>query len=480
MNRRDLIAAAGAALLLPRQTFAASPADLRGDIAILREALKLHPGLYRYATPAQVAARIDALERAFVAAPSLEACYLLLSRFLATIRCGHSYCNFFNQTKPVAQALFDRPTRLPFRFRWMGSRMIVVGDPEALGLPPGTEIVDVNGVRPREMLARLLPYARADGGNDGKRVALMEMTGGDTIEYFDVFHGLIYGAPTGGAHRLTIRAPDGMRRTLAVPALDLARRRATMAKRDYRGDQPVWDWTMRPDGIAVLTMPGWALYNSKWDWQAWLDDRLDSLRGAKGLIVDLRENEGGQQCGDPLLARLTARDLPFAPTVRKLRFRRTPDALNPYLDTWDDSFRTLGVGTRDLGGGWFEAPGEGDDAVIRPRGKRVALPVAALVGPVNSSATFSFAFRCKTTGVARLFGQTTGGNRRGINGGAYFFVRLSASGIEFDVPLIGFFRLSPEPDAGVAPDVRIAPTVADIAADRDPVMAAAVAWAKRA
>ena len=214
-----MIAAAGAALLLPRIAAAATPADLRSDIAILREALKLHPGLHRYATPAQVAARIDALEPAFVAAPTLEARYLLLSRFLATIRCGHSYCNFFNQTRPVAQALFDRPTRLPFRFRWIGGRMIVVGDPEQLGLPPGTEVTDVNGVAPSAMLSRLLPYARADGGNDGKRVALMEMTGGDTIEYFDVFHGLTYGAPAGGAHRLTVRPPADPRMPPFMPRL---------------------------------------------------------------------------------------------------------------------------------------------------------------------------------------------------------------------------------------------------------------------
>ena len=92
MNRRQMITATGAALLLPTAA-RATAADLRGDIAILREALTMHPGLYRYATPRMIAARIDALEPAFIAAPTLEARYLLLSRFQATIRCGHSYCN---------------------------------------------------------------------------------------------------------------------------------------------------------------------------------------------------------------------------------------------------------------------------------------------------------------------------------------------------------------------------------------------------
>lgn len=146
MNRRQVLARLGAlaavraASLTPGAAAAAAagagaPAataptrgDLRGDIAILRLALGLHPGLYRYAAPGVVEARIDRLEAAYVAAPGLAARYLALSRFLATIRCGHSYCNFFNQRKAVASALFDRPTRLPFRFAWIGSRMIVTDD----------------------------------------------------------------------------------------------------------------------------------------------------------------------------------------------------------------------------------------------------------------------------------------------------------------------------------------------------------------
>lgn len=477
IDRRTLLAGLGASASLPFVSRAASatPADLRGDIAILREALKMHPGLYRYNSPAQIAARIAALEPAFIAAPSLEARYLLLSRFLAAIRCGHSYCDFYNQTKPVAAALYDRPTRLPFHFAWIGGAMVVT-DHGGDALPRGTQILDINGVAPHDILARLMPYARADGHNDAKRVSLLEVRGDDTIETFDVFHGLMFGAPAGGIHRLAVRLPGGRRAARELPAIGLAARRAQTLQRDYRSEQPVWDWTMRPDGIALLTMPSWALFDSKWDWRSWLGDRLDSLSGAKGLIVDLRANEGGLQCGDALLARLTASDLPFPPTIEKIRFRRTDPAIDRYLDTWDDSFRTMGVKSRDLGGGWFSSPNADDTAIIVPKGPRVTVPVAALVGPVNSSATFSFAFRCKTSGIVRLFGEPTGGNRRGINGGRYFFVQLPASGIEFDVPLIGYFRLTPQPDAGVAPDVPIAPTIADIAAGRDPAMARAAAW----
>lgn len=482
LTRRQTLGSIGAALVAPalmphaaRAADAPSRAALIDDIRIVREALKMHPGLYRYNSPAAIEARLNALGPAFADAPDLETRYLILSHFLATIRCGHSYCNFFNQKRAVAAALFDRPTRLPFHFRWIDGAMVVTGE-GGDALPPGTRVTRINGVTSRTMLKRLMPYTRADGGNDGKRVSLLEVRGDDSIEFFDVFHGLVFGAPNGGVFRIDATLPDGRDVQRTLPALTLAQRRAQMPVDTGSKDGPIWDWTMRPDGIAVLTMPGWALYNSKWDWESWLNARLDSLGGAKGLIIDLRDNEGGNQCGDLIFARLADKDLPFPPTIEKIRFRKTDPAIDAYLDTWDDSFRTLGVNARDLGGGFYSSPNDGDTAVITPRGPRVTVPVAALIGPVNSSATFSFAFRAKTTGIVRLFGETSGGNRRGINGGRFFFVRLPASNIEFDVPLIGYFRLTPEPDAGVEPDVRIAATAADIAAGRDPVLAGAAAW----
>lgn len=484
MNRRDAMTAIGAASFLPAVAPAQAPAppsaaDLSGDVAILEQALALHPGLYRYQTPGEYAARLALFRSAFTEAPTMEQRYLVLARFLAAIRCGHSYPNFFNQKKAVQAILFDRPTRLPFAFRWINGRMIVLADQSGTAtLKPGTEIRTVNGVPARAMLDRLIAYIRADGHNDGKRISLLSVSGNDSIETFDVFHGLIYGAPAGGMHQLQITTPDGARRSVAMAPITLAARQSHLPPQP-ESDGPVWTWQMRDD-VALLTMPGWALYNSKWDWQAWLADRLNSLGGARGLVIDLRENEGGEDCGNDILARLI--DTPLRPPgyVQKLRFERTPPAIDRYLDTWDDSFRTLGVGGRRLEDGFVERPGGDADLTIMPAAKRLTLPVVALIGPSNSSATFQFATMARASGKVRLIGETTGGNRRGINGGCFFFVRLPASGLEFDLPLVGYFATTPEPDAGLDPDERVMASAADIAAGRDPAMTRASAWITQA
>ncbi len=94
-----------------------------------------------------------------------------------------------------------------------------------------------------------------------------------------------------------------------------------------------------------------------------------------------------------------------------------------------------------------------DDAVggtvIRPRAPHFAGQVDVLVDASNSSATFEFAELVQSHGLGSSSARPTGGNLRGINGGAFFFLRLPGSRIEIDVPLIGQFPRTAMPDRGL-------------------------------
>jgi Peptidase family S41 len=489
LNRRRLIGsgcaaacfgAIGTSALLAAER-SNTPKTLSDDIVILREALtSLHPGLYRYLSPHQAEASISAFERAYVSAPDQATRYLELSRFLAMIRCGHSYANFYNQKKAVREDLFDRNTRLPFGFHWIDGAMIITADHgSGAKLERGTEVLEINGVHAAGMLAQLMPYVRADGHNDGKRRALLSVTSGSEFETFDIFHGLVFAAPVGGMHRLKVGAPDGVIRSVAVPAISLADRQKFRITDPIKSDQPLWQWDMRADGIAVLTMNDWGTYDIKWDWKSWLTERLDALKGARGFIVDIRANEGGEDCGDEIIARFEKADLPLSKERRLVRYRTTSKALDPYLDTWDDSFRTLGVDAETHDARFFRLERTDSEQLIAARGPRINLPMAVLIGPQNSSATFQFAARCRQAGIATLIGEPSGGNQRGINGGCFFFVRLPASGLEFDLPLIGFFPTKPMPDAGLMPDLLVRQSARDIAEERDTAMEAATTLLSR-
>jgi hypothetical protein len=253
--------------------------------------------------------------------------------------------------------------------------------------------------------------------------------------------------------------------------------------RSTGADQVLLDWKWLDDRSAYLKMPTWALYATKWNWKSWLNSRLDELASKPGtadLIVDLRGNEGGNDVGDEILKRFVRIDLKPMQSRRLVRYRTTPAALNPYLDTWDPRFRDWRVDAVELAKAWRTAPPvsyysldrSDSDSLIRPSAKPIRGRLYVLIDASNSSATFQFAQTVQQERLGTLVGQPTGGNRRGINGGAFFFLRLPKSQIEMDLPLIGRFPSEPQPDSGLIPDLAVRPTLRDIADGRDAEMAA--------
>lgn len=466
-----------------------APSALREDAAVLRRAYtELHPGLYRYNTPAEMAARFDRLD-AWASEPrTLEEAHLALTGLTAAVRCGHSFLNGANQEGRGLALISGGRTRLPFRFAWLGERMVVV---DGLGAHPllrrGAEITSIGGVTPSRILASLVPLAAADGHNDAKRVRQLEVRGDDNWEPFDILFPLRWPALVrGGEARLRVSpAGGGPERAITVGLLD---RQARLAQRagvgDAAGSDVIWRTERLEGGVAWLRMPTWALYDSKWKWREALDADLDALAAdkARALVVDLRGNAGGQDVGDLILARRVTRDVRKIDYSRFTRYRKTPADLDRYLKTWDRTFRDWGADAHgpDARGFYrmtrFDDDAEGD--LLRPHPRPFKGKLIVLTDAANSSATFQFAYAARRNGLATLVGQTTGGNQRGINGSAFFFLRLPNTELEADLPLVAALPPTPRPDAGIAPDVKVELTLGDVAAERDPAREAALRLAR--
>jgi Peptidase family S41 len=472
-RRQVLVGGAGAAALLALPVRAAADLD---DVAIVRRACSLlHPGLLRYNSPRQIAARFDAFERDWRASDNLSNRYLTLTRLTAAFKCGHSYANFYNQKAEIADALFGAQNKVPFSFRWIGDQMVVTGDPSET-MPRGSIINRMDGRSTASILKALIPLTRADGNNDGKRRQLLSVMGVDDYETFDCLYPLAF--PAADRFRIEARGPRGKRIDVVVDAIDLKTRRAQRVG-SAPADKDAAAWSITHIGkIATLTMDGWGLYNSKWDWQAWLDAAFEDMarRGTDRLIVDIRRNEGGLDCGNDIIARLIDSPILIDNYARRVRYRRVPEDLAPFCDTWDASFKDWRADAMPFDDRFYTLKGESDGpAEIKPKGPRFRGRVIVLTSAENSSATFQFANLMKTNRLGILIGETTGGNRRGINGGAFFFVRLPQSGLEFDLPLIGYFPKTTQPDAGLVPDVAAPATALDIASGRDSAMEKAIA-----
>ena len=235
-------------------------------------------------------------------------------------------------------------------------------------------------------------------------------------------------------------------------------------------------------------MPTWVLYNSKWDWQAFLNGAFTNLAAHPrcALIIDLRDNEGGDTTpGAALMQHLIKKDLPANGILRYTRFRRVPKDLVPHLDTWDRSFFDWGTNAiapayQPVGNAVFYRLTRWDDdangGISHPLAPTFTGKVVILMDCQNSSATFQFEELAQEHHLATLIGRPSGGNRRGINGSAFFFLNLPHSKIEIDIPLVATLPARPQPDAGIQPDKTIALTPQGIVTGKDEVLAAALRY----
>lgn len=426
----------------------------REDVAVLRDALQtVHPGLHRYQTPAQFDEGLAQLEQQFIASRDLGEAYVALARFLSRIECGHTFPNPANQKGAVAEAVFRNTPRVPFYFHWRDGRMIVTRDASRSGaFPAGTAITEINGVPTSTILERLIPLSRADGANRAKRIANLEVLPENRWDAFDVYFPLVFPPPakekwafeTGG--RVVEEPPVTDAERLAV--------RDSLLQVGKESNAP--PWTLVIDGAkATLGMKTWVTYNDNWDWEGWIRNAFVQLQEKKvqRLIIDLQGNEGGSSVGDVILAHLIRKPVERDLFRRFVRYRSLPERLRAPLTTWDRSFDEWKDAKPSASRpGFFEIPTPGEK-LIQPRTPHFAGKVEVLIGPENSSATFEFALAMKRYKLGKLIGQPTGGNQRGINGGAFYFVRLPHSQLELDLPIIGFYADGDRPNSGIAPDV---------------------------
>jgi hypothetical protein len=470
--------------------------NLVEDIDILEHAFKsLHPGLYRYNTPAEIDLKFARLRDKLGKGATLSETYLELAGFGASIRCGHTYPNFFNQSESVVEALFKGKNRLPFEFVWLDGKMIVTRNLAAINpINAGSEVVAINGISTRTILDRLMKFTRADGSNDAKRRSYLQLQGMDRYDAFDIFYALCYPLVT-PQFDLSLRDKTGLEtKHLSVNPLSFEDRIAQIQKSLTAledGDSPAWTLTFLDQQTAFLKMPSWVLYNSKWDWKTFLSQTFTNLAQHPdcALIIDLRNNVGGlSEPGDVIIRHLISHDPVWPSLQRFTRYRTAPRNLEPYLDTWDSSFLDWGTNAANPA---FQTTGNAvyyrltrydDDSkgnVLHPLSPTFRGKVVVLMNAENSSATFQFEQMLQDNKLAKLIGEPSGGNRRGINGDAFIFLRLPNSKIEMDIPLVATFPGAPQPDAGLIPDRAANMTREGIAKGRDEILDAALKFLGR-
>lgn len=409
--------------------FALTPEQAKQDARILKTALtELHPALTKYLTQAQLDTAFSKFETRAQAARNSADMYLAATEMAAAIRCGHTWTNVLNQEGESKKTLLETNDKLPFMMMLIANRWLVLASADPL-VSAGDEIISINGMSASNIVNTMMPYLRADGSSDGKRLQQLNHNRGDYSQ-MDIVWPLL-SPPINGYFDLDIRKLSGKQSTVKVESTTLVKRQQRL---DQEGIKPMSEqWTFRIDGnTAVMTLPTFSFWNSDFDWSGFIDHAFAELntKNIPNLIIDIRLNEGGDGAiGGKILTHLVKKPFEFTSDQSTTAYERAPYKLAKYLDTWDFSFfdRTGQVEkiTSGTASGMYRfLPNYKKQQMIEPVTTPYAGKTYLLISAENSSATFQFAFLSKQSAAATLVGQSTGGNQRGLNGGQLAWVVL--------------------------------------------------------
>jgi hypothetical protein len=449
-----------------------SAAALAEDFAVFKKTLtELHPGIYRYHTPEGLAGDFAELEGKLTRSMRESEFLILVAQFTARLNCGHTYANFYNQDEKLRARLFEGRTYLPFYFRIVDGKMIVTANASSKKLAAGSELTRINGVAVGEIIEKLLMVAKADGrGAPGHRVQALELTRHEAEKYalFDWYFPLFFPL---SEEIFTIDALDFASKKAVkfqIPAMTKAERTLEMAAR--YGPPPTyddgWKFEIRNGSTGYLKIDNSIVWRLKTiNFKEFLAAAFAELRAknVKKLIIDLRGNDGGSMdIGFELARYLAPKPLPpYAESRRLVRNVAARPELLKYLDTYSQELKNgLKDGLpessfRRFDDRYFEITNRENYPAVEPYENNFRGRAFIVADASNASATFQFLNYVQTNRLATLVGQSTGGNKQGINGGNYFFLSLPNSRVEIDIPVYFSAPLEPQKDESVIPDVPV-------------------------
>lgn len=442
----------------------------RADVALMRRALEtIHPGLYRYTSRQAMDRAFSDLERSLDEPITDAELYRRVSLTLALVRCTHTKAE---QTDAMETWRTDNPTHLPFRFRIVEGRMLVVSsDPNQAALARGTEVLSINGRRVSHLVETLGAYVPIDGATTWSRASYLADDGDLMGADFDHFYPYVFGFAS--EFRLTVRDRAGApRRTVRLAPISF--RNWVRLDNDGVGFRENFseatEWRMLDDGVGYLSVRTFVNYRNPTDAAALFERALRELQavGASSLIVDLRENGGGSNDASLALLDALAREPYTYQRAVRLRAVRYGD-LPSFISTWGDREALFNppmenfVPTAD---GRFDLrPDLAPDVLMlrQPAPYAFQGSVTVLIGPANASGATMTIAKLRDMDRVTLVGARSGGSAEGPTAGTIFNVALPNSGIVVRVPLaLNLMDVrSPDPDGGVTPDVEVRETVRD-------------------
>ncbi|MES2006395.1 MAG: S41 family peptidase [Bacteroidota bacterium] len=384
--------------------------------------------------------------------------YRLMAKFCALLKDGHTEVirpairglNFMNNTFGDYLLVLTRvDDKVIVKRTWKKDEQ---------KFPLGSEIIEVNGLSTTQYIQdSIAPYISSST---------------DYVRNDIASRGLLTGAP-GSTFTVKLRKPDGAE---VIYSLTHGKAKDSVFLPDpgvYLDEQPrkALESKVLPGNIAYVALNTFAI-ESKTD--SLFENLLPLLENAKGIVIDLRYNGGGDDGVAFNILRHFIKDSLIQGSSSVTR------SYDPYLKAIgkDVALRDT-VGNKDKREAWllyngyavYGEPGTWHLKIAK-NVKRLGAPVVILTSHNTYSAAEDFLIGVDNQKHIVKVGEPTGGSSGkpytfGLPGGGYARVCIKKDAYPDGREFVGY---------GIQPDIRVTPTVKDYLESRDVVLEAALKY----
>ncbi|MBD2755123.1 S41 family peptidase [Spirosoma validum] len=442
-----------------------TPEQLQTDFARFRTALnEVHPEMYRY-TPKHTFDSLFTATSARLNRPMTQhEFYVTMMPLLTALRDGH--IKWIVSGKDEHYPFFTDKL-FPLKLYFLDEKAWVVGNYGAGNVPDGAEITTINGKSTASLIQSLLPNMTfADGNRIGGKLE-------DLNRYFSGYYATFIGAPD--AFAVTYRMGNEETNVTLQPVTEQAIK--AYAEKHKSAPQHPLRLTFVDNQTAVMTIEAFFKEMNGLKFSQFLQKSFREIKtkGAQNLVLDLRDNEGGEESlGVLLYSYLTNQPFRYYDHISVRQKKRYS------FPAWTSKLYRLAkfMVVKKRGDGYVFTAQRGL-SITKPQKDAYSGKLYELLNGNSFSVTTEFAARAHADkraqpGRAVFIGQESGGGYKLNSSGIFTITQLPNSKIDLGIGMFGFHMANvsayPHADRGIIPDYLVEPTADDILTHKDRVM----------
>jgi len=449
-----------------------SASKLQQDFTVFRTVLeKAHPGIYTYTDKQEMDACFDSIYKTLVIPVDMRAFHQKLSFIIDQIGCSHT--NLY-LPKTYYDTILRRSNFFPVPVIYVDGGLYINSD--TWNIPVGAHIISINGNSAEQIMKRIVDYNVPDGRNKNYNLSQ------GAVEFaYDYF--LAYGPCINFQVEYAMPGSTKNERT-NIPAVTLEKHLSEYNYNSYYNysSEVGYDFEVI-DSVhtAVLTLRSFA-YGTSATFAAYKNFLINSFTllknesGINNLIIDCRNNIGGEYENIFLLYRFLSKNAFKEVDSATVRFDKTPYtrfldpdfAMNERLSL-DSMVKTefcrLPNGNNSMK--------DDENNLRRPHPMAFNGKVFIITNNNVLSAASNFVAMIKDSKRGTIVGEETGGGYNSHNGFTRILYKLPNTGLllEFSAVKVQHYLEHPQLNKyGIEPDYPVSNTLLDIIENQDPQM----------